>query len=134
MNPETPIMASIQLEASRAGARLFRNHVGTYQLKDGRWLSSGLAVGSSDLIGWLPLRVTHDMVGSTLAVFLAVEVKVPGNTATTEQQLFIDAVRRHGGIAFTATSPADFLKGIPCPSISPSKTSTPASSPTPKDS
>lgn len=64
---ETNISAEIQLAASRVGARLWRNQTGKYQLADGRWLSSGLCVGSSDLVG-----ITAD------GRFLAVEVKKRG--------------------------------------------------------
>ena len=80
----------IRRELQRYGARVFRNQGGRYQLKDGRWLSSGLCVGASDLIGW-----TRD------GRFLAVEVKSPGGRLTPEQERFLGAVRDAGGVAFS---------------------------------
>lgn len=87
--------------------RLFRNQVGKYKLQDGRWLSSGLCVGSSDLIGWTPVLVTQDMVGQTLAVFTAIETKAVGKKATSAQSNFIGAVVHDGGIAKLAYSVED---------------------------
>ena len=104
---ETPIMQRIRLALSRMGSRMFRNQVGTYQLIDGRWLSSGLCTGSSDLIGWTPTMITADMVGRTVAVFTAVEVKAFRGRARKEQNHFMDAVVNAGGIAGLARSEAD---------------------------
>ena len=92
------------LGLSRGLVRIFRNQVGSYELKDGRRLSSGLCKGSSDLIGWKSIRITPDMVGETVALFVAVEVKQPGERPTPEQRLFLEAVRNAGGIAGVATS------------------------------
>lgn len=98
MTSETRIQSEIQLAASRVGARLWRNQVGKYELADGRWLSSGLCVGSSDLIG-----ITPD------GRFLAIEVKRPGKTATPEQRAFVSLVRAMGGVAGVCHSVEEFL-------------------------
>jgi len=89
---------------------MFRNQVGQYQLADGRVIRSGLCVGSSDLVGWKPVVVTESMVGSTLAVFCAVEVKRQGGKVTESQQRFLDAVKRAGGMAGVARSPEEALE------------------------
>lgn len=81
---------------SKPGIRAFRNQVGKYRTDDGRWISSGLCVGSSDLIGWAK-------VGKT-AVFLAVEVKAPGKKPTDDQLNFLRMVDFHGGIGIVADS------------------------------
>lgn len=92
--------------------RMFRNNVGTawagvishktpstITLRDPRPLHAGLCVGSSDLIGWTSVEITPDMVGTTVAVFTAIEVKT-GNTPATDAQVnFIDQVNAAGGIA-----------------------------------
>lgn len=98
---ESSLSHHIQLGASEQGTTLFRNQTGRYQLKDGRWLSSGLCIGSSDLIGWTSVEVTQEMVGKKIAVFTAVEVKSPDVRAVPEraQKIFLDAVERDGGIA-----------------------------------
>lgn len=86
-------MRDIQVALVAAGVRLFRNQVGRFQTKEGRWVTTGLCVGSSDLIGW-----------TGTGRFLAVEVKTPTGRTTPEQEAFIAAVRKSGGIAFVARS------------------------------
>ena len=63
-------------------------------------------VGTSDLIGWRSRVITPDMVGQTIAQFVAIEVKDRGR-ATPEQLTWLDAVTRAGGLAGVARSPDD---------------------------
>jgi hypothetical protein len=94
---ETIIQREILLRLSAIpGVRLFRNQVGCAHLQDGRWLSAGLGVGSADLVGW----ITVDQ----RAVFLAVEVKRPGEKPTAHQKAWLGTLSRMGGIAICATS------------------------------
>lgn len=95
-------MQRVQLEATRKGWRVFRNNVG--QLLDARGVPVryGLCPGSSDLIGWRELVITPEMVGQTVAQFVAVEVKTPTGKATPQQMQFLDAVERAGGVAVIA--------------------------------
>ncbi len=80
--------------------RLFRNTVGrVYDARSQRWIQYGLCVGSSDLVGWKSVTITPEMVGSTVAVFVALECKSDSGTATPEQKTFVAAVQRAGGIA-----------------------------------
>lgn len=104
--------------ASQMGYRLFRNNVGkAYQGKlssikhhgrirkvidDLRYIDFGLAVGSSDLIGWQSMDITPDMVGKTIAVFFAVEEKSTKDRLSDEQINFLQAVHANGGIAMVA--------------------------------
>lgn len=105
---EAAIQQQIRLALSRAGVVAFRNNVGQYtDPKTGRPIRYGLGVGSSDLIGWTPVVITPDMVGSTVAVFTACEVKTPTGRATEAQLNFIAQVLRAGGLAGIARSPAD---------------------------
>ncbi len=108
------IMRSI---GSRPDCRLFRNNVGqAYQgqvigdnaysvtLKNPKRIKYGLTAGSSDLIGWQSLKITPDMVGKKVAVFLAIEVKRPGRITSNKKTLdkqrnFINQVNASGGIA-----------------------------------
>lgn len=96
---ESRVLREVQLEASRLGARVLRNQVGQYKLADGRYLRSGLCVGSSDLIGWYSRTITPHDVGSTIAVFTAIECKSGSGRLSDEQKQFIDAVLLAGGIA-----------------------------------
>ena len=100
MNAETPLSQRIRLAL---GIPLFRNLVGKFKTVDGQWVNAGLGRGSSDLIGWTPVVITQAMVGKRVAVFTAVEVKVPGaRTAPArlaQQQQFVETVLRDGGFA-----------------------------------
>ncbi len=96
---ETNLVGRLIKAASRYGARLWRNQVGSYRLADGRYISSGLCVGSSDLIGYRVVVVTPEMVGQKIAVFCAIEAKSATGRASDRQQEFIRQVAFDGGIA-----------------------------------
>jgi len=88
---------------SVGAVRLFRNQVGA--LKDGdRWVQFGLCKGSSDLIGFKSHTITQEDVGRTVAIFVAIETKTERGRMREGQQEFIDAVRKHGGLAGVARS------------------------------
>jgi hypothetical protein len=113
MTKESNIQAEIRLALSGAGAVIFRNNVGQTVTQDGRVIRYGVCnPGGADLIGWVPVVVDESMVGQTLAVFCAVEVKRPGGKVSESQQRFLDAVQRSGGIAGVARSPSEALKII----------------------
>lgn len=111
MNAETAIVQEIRLAVGgQPGARLFRNNVGALEDKTGRWVTYGLCEGSADLVGWRTVKVTPEMVGAHVAVFLAIEVKRPGGRGPTEaQDAFLTAVARAGGRAGVARSAADAM-------------------------
>jgi hypothetical protein len=110
---EAAVSAAIQLACGRGPCRLLRNNVGALPAPDGRLVRYGLGqsgasrvVGTSDLIGWRSRVITPDMVGQTIAQFVAIEVKDRGR-ATPEQLTWLDAVTRAGGLAGVARSPDD---------------------------
>lgn len=121
---ETNITKEILLEASRRKAILFRNNTGTgwigekiyypkpgyVLLRNARPLHAGLTKGGSDLVGWKPVVITEDMVGKTLAVFTAIEVKSASGRATADQLNFINQVRAGGGVAGIARTPEEARK------------------------
>lgn len=84
------------LALSRGNVRLFRNNVGFDATNKVKY---GLAPGSSDLIGWTKRAITTQDVGTTVAVFTAIEVKKPGGRVSDKQKTFIKAVQTSGGIA-----------------------------------
>lgn len=115
----------IRLLASQHGTPLLRNNSGASTDDKGRLIRYGLGndssklnkhFKSSDLIGIWPLVVTPEMVGRTLGVFFAVEVKAPGwkfrdsDARAVAQRNFGDWVQRHGGIFTFATSEADIWR------------------------
>lgn len=71
---------------------------------------------SSDLIGVLPTLITQDMVGQTIGVFVAVEVKKEGwkrnlkDKREAAQENFISFVNKKFGRAGFAFSVDSFLK------------------------
>lgn len=128
---ETQIVNKIMLDTSKLGARLFRNVRGAFYTADGvkalisaakalnpalimaairmlRQVRAGLqAADSSDLIGFRPTVVTQDMVGTTIAVFAAVEVKTETGAVRAGQSDFVDFVRKNGGYGGIARSSHD---------------------------
>jgi len=112
VSTETPILRRVMVALAKMGARVFRNQVGTYELKAGGYLSSGLCKGSSDVVGWQTVFVTPEMVGRKIAVFVAIEVKTPTGRITVEQQQFLNVVDEAGGIAGIARSPEEAISLI----------------------
>ena len=110
---EAAIQTSIRLNASRKGARLWRNNVGAYQDERGNHVRYGLCneswqmnrkFKSSDLIGIRPRVIEAHEVGTTIGQFVAVEVKHggwrPGQSKREQPQAaFIQLVRSLGGCA-----------------------------------
>jgi len=115
---ENNITKKIMLTMSRLGSRLFRVNTGRayagrakriagsrdYVIFQARHITMGLTTGGSDLIGWTPIEITQEMVGKTVAVFSAVEVKTPKRKATQKQLQFIERVTQAGGFACVAYS------------------------------
>ncbi len=99
---EPELIRAILLAASRCGALLWRNNVGQLQDIEGRWVRYGVCnPGGSDLIGW-----------TATGRFLAVEVKA-GRTATTgDQERFLAAVVKAGGIGIIARSVEDVVRAL----------------------
>jgi hypothetical protein len=120
---ETAILRAVQLAAGGLpGVRLFRNQVGTgaagqiigrpepgVLLVRGNPVTMGLCPGSSDLVGWRLVTVTPDMVGQTVAQFLALEVKTATGRLSDQQRNFIEAINRAGGLAAVVRSGAEAI-------------------------
>lgn len=117
---EAAIQRAVMLAASQAGMTVWRNNTGmawtgkatkradgSVLIHQARPLHAGLCKGSSDLIGLKPVTVTEDLVGQTIAQFVALEVKTPSGKTTSEQQQFLTHVRSRGGLAIVARSAAD---------------------------
>lgn len=102
-----------------------RNNSGALKDAQGRWVFYGLGniskkhgdqIKSSDLIGFTKVKITAEMVGQTLAVLTAIEVKRPGwvrkvnDKRENAQEAFVQWVRRNGGFAGFASSIEEFRK------------------------
>lgn len=124
---EADLMRRLQKLASTLGARLFRQNTGMawvgkvergypgkrvvlgagdVVIRNARPFHAGFS-GMSDLGGWVPVEVTPDMVGSTVATYCQVEVKSNGGRPTKEQLAWIEAVKRAGGRAGIARNEND---------------------------
>ena len=116
MRSEREIQDMVRVEASKCGARLWRNNLGAGTLANGNFIRWGLAndstslnavLKSSDLIGIRPVIITQEMVGTTVGVFLSREVKregwkFRGTLEEKAQQAWIDLINSMGGdAAFT---------------------------------
>jgi len=98
---ETEILQLVRLAASKMGATTFRNNTGMLKNKDGAYVRYGLCEGSSDLIGW-----------TSEGKFLALEIKRPNKHATPEQERFLKAVCKAGGIGAVVHSEEEAIAAI----------------------
>jgi hypothetical protein len=103
------IVELVRLLMTQKGARVFKNAMGTGLVGEKlRPVKFGVCnPGGSDLIGWRPVRITPEMVGQTLAQFVAVECKTPGDKARPAQVAFLRAAVRSGGVAMIARRVGD---------------------------
>lgn len=63
--------------------------------------------GASDLIGWTDVEITPAMVGRHVPIFTGIETKESGGGDERAEQInFIEQVRKAGGIAGFAHTPA----------------------------
>lgn len=129
---ETNIVRKIMLALSKfTNVRIFRNNTGSAWIgqsvkftkrqtvsveagdvlvRQGRFFTAGLCVGSSDLIGIKSVEVTPEMIGKKIAVFTAVEVKNQIGRATKEQIAFIEMVNNLGGIGYIARNESEAVE------------------------
>ena len=100
MKTETDIMNEIRLALSKDGHINFRGNVGRVKMADGRWFSTGLPDGFSDLFGFR----------KTDAKAFFIEVKTESGRLRKEQEKFLDAMEKHGAITGVARSTEDALR------------------------
>lgn len=68
------------------GSKAVRMSDGSVTISNAHPFSTGLPLGFPDLFGFTMVEITPEMVGSSLPVFTAVEVKQPGKKPTRAQQ------------------------------------------------
>lgn len=122
MTPATRLTNEIRAATSKIGARLFNTHVGKFWagfkvgtlangdtvLRNARIVNVGVK-GQSDLNGWIPVVVTPEMVGKTVAIRVEIEVKT-NDRPSTEQIAWIEAVNKNGGRAGIARTAAEAVR------------------------
>ncbi len=130
---ERYIQNLIRIELSNLGIMNFRNNTGmgwagkvTKIREAGKYLcypgdaivrkamplKAGLCEGSSDIIGIKTIVITSDMVGKSIGVFVALEVKAKNGKESEKQKTFIDNINNAGGIAGIVRSVEDIEKLI----------------------
>ena len=70
---------------------------GDVVIKKARRFHAGLALGSHDLIGWNPFKISEDHLGKTIARFTSMEIKTINTAITKEQKNWKEAVNQAGG-------------------------------------
>lgn len=77
---------------------------GDVVIRAARPFNTGLPTGFADLFGLVPRNITPVDYGRTLAVFAAIECKTDTGRASKQQNAFLQAVQREGGISGVARS------------------------------
>ena len=124
MANEATVQQQTRLAMARLGAQIWRNNSGACTDDTGRLIRYGLGndsaqlnavIKSSDLIGVMPITVQPHMVGQTIGVFTALEIKAPGwalrpgDKRGLAQAAYHDIVRQAGGFAGFVTDPNDII-------------------------
>lgn len=120
---EHDIQNSIRIALSRNGIYTERSNAGKFWggkviAHDGKRVVIenptqivGAVAGTSDLIGFRSLQVTQDMVGKTIAQFIAIEVKKPGERPRENQIAYLNMVNKRGGVGIWVDN-VDKVEGI----------------------
>jgi hypothetical protein len=121
MKIESDVLAAIRLATSKRGILVFRNNVGVLRDERNVPVRYGLAndskalnasVKSSDLIGWMSVRIGPEHVGCKIAQFVSIECKREGWTYRGDdreraQKKWIDMVNEAGGFGRFVTGEGD---------------------------
>lgn len=119
---ESEIQQLIQIEGPVLNCILLRNNSGGFKDKEGRFVRFGLgqvskdSLKSSDLIGITTVTITPDMIGKSIGIFTAIEVKAedwkPSDTDKREksQREFLNWVKLRGGIGIITNSVDEFKR------------------------
>ena len=120
------------IAASKLGCKIFRINVGrawqgdkiihlpmnhptwpgAVVIKNPRPFKTGVPKGYPDLSGFVPVRITPDMLNRKIAMFVAFETKTEYGKATPEQLNFLGAVADAGGIAGIVKSDQDVVDAL----------------------
>lgn len=96
---ESDVSPQIIQAVEATGCQIWRNNRGACKYGS-RWVKYGVGDGGSDHIGYLPVRITQNMVGEIIAVFVAIESKRPIGADYQKNQIdFIANIQAAGGIA-----------------------------------
>lgn len=91
------------------GSQVDRLPGGRVMIHDARPFTTGLPPGFADTFGLVRVKITPDMVGQELGLFIAGEVKAAGGRVSDKQAAFLQAINNNGGRAGVWRSPEDAL-------------------------
>lgn len=109
---EAAVTDHAELEAASLGAWMLRNNSGVLPNPAGRPVRFGLGnvspelnerIKSPDFVGVMPVTITPEMVGTTIGVFVGLEIKesdwhiTPSDARANAQNEFHRVARLHGG-------------------------------------
>jgi len=91
---------NVRLFQSRAGFAWQGKSVlkGKFRIIENSSPFRGMPDGFPDLCGWTSIEITPDMIGQTVAVFTAIEVKTGKQNLKKDQRGFRDIIERMGGL------------------------------------
>jgi hypothetical protein len=75
-----------------------------------RPFNTGLPVGFPDLFGLKTIEITPDMVGKSIAVFVALEIKDKGGRVSEKQKNMLSFLQQQGARAGIARSMPDVIR------------------------
>jgi len=112
-NQETNVQNEILLALSQAGHLPWRNQVGVFRSYDdpNRIIKIGTP-GMADIIDIVPVQITPEMVGKTVGVAVAIEVKTLVGKQRKNQQLWQLAAERRGAIYLIARSADQAIESL----------------------
>jgi hypothetical protein len=97
-NVETNIQNKIMLEMSARGAMVWRNQTGKFRsMNDPNRIISVGQTGSADILACVPTVITLEMVGKTVGLCVAIEVKTETGKQRSDQKSWQEAFENHGG-------------------------------------
>jgi hypothetical protein len=129
----TALMNRVLIALSAAGLTVWRNNTAVgwagkslslrpgeiYRARGGervvfnaRPVRAGLCEGSSDIVGIEAVTITPDMVGRTVAIFHAWEVKDGSGRLSAPQRRFLEHVEDRGGVAAVVRSVDEALQAV----------------------
>jgi hypothetical protein len=85
---------------------------GDFIVRHGRVVRYGLCEGSPDLVGYLPIIVTPEMVGAKIAVFVGAEAKFGRGRLSGVQKSFQTSAKADGGICFDFSTTEEALGAL----------------------
>lgn len=85
---------------------------GSILIRNPRPFTTGLPNGFSDLFGIVPVEITPDMIGQSVGIFTAMEIKTQTGRVSPQQKSFLSAIQKNGGRSGVVRSIEDAMSVI----------------------